>query len=68
MIKCIWCGDELKFIVGKSWIHKSTNTLYIQRKRTTEEIIRLRKYGYNPNPDELIDDHCALPDRTEGGK
>jgi len=62
MTTCLHCGKPLKFLRGKGWAHADTGKIYAQRLRTPEELERLRKIGLNPRPDELIDDHCAMPD------
>ena len=54
MTVCIWCGEELKYVSGKGWLHPD-GKLYKQKLVKTER-----------HPEgELVDDHCALPKRSE---
>lgn len=50
MTTCVWCGEELKFIQGKGWVHLN-GELYKTKIKKTER-----------HPEgEVVDDHCALP-------
>jgi hypothetical protein len=44
-VTCVWCGEPLKFEVGRGWFHQD-GQLY-QRRMDPDGVER--------------DDHCALP-------
>lgn len=59
---CRICGEDLKFIRGKGWVHSDGN-VYKRRLMTPKEIKRFyENFGRYPKEDEkYVDDHCVQP-------
>jgi len=68
-MKCKWCGEELKFIRGKGWVHQDgelykTKLVYPSRCRKCFSKLTSDGYCYKCGiqyKKERVDDHCALP-------
>ena len=70
--RCLWCGEPLRFIPGKGWVHQD-GKLYKEVRRQhcpyckSRKIIDKGKTGLclncNSTFDLYYDDHCAMPDR-----
>jgi len=65
---CQWCGEELRFVNGKGWVHQN-GQIY---KTKLEYPLFCRKCGNRLHEGvcftcgvqyqkEEVDDHCALP-------
>jgi len=58
---CQWCGDVLVFVLGRGWLHKSTDSVYTMKCGDCyyrgESAMRCPKCGSK----DYVDDHCALP-------
>lgn len=52
-MKCLWCGEQLHYVLGRGWLHPDG---------------QLYKQKYDPKSGQMVDDHCALPDRSKGGQ
>ena len=50
MLTCLWCGESLKFELGRGWVHLD-GELYRTKAIFTE------RYPEGV----IVDDHCALP-------
>jgi hypothetical protein len=50
-VPCTYCGESLKFIPGKGWVHRKDGKMLRQKKAKD-------RYGN----EILVDDHSALPD------
>ena len=70
--KCMYCGEELRFVPGKGWVHASDGQLYKQKwvyPRICRKCGSRLQDGYCSKcgiqyEKELVDDHCALPQRS----
>jgi len=68
-MKCKWCGEELKFIRGKGWVHQDgklykTRLVYPSECRVCHTKLTDDGYCYRCGiyyKKEEVDDHCALP-------
>lgn len=71
--KCLWCGEPLRFISGKGWVHLD-GRIYKTRfdfPRFCRECGRRILEGYcevckKQFQKEEVDDHCVLPIRNGG--
>ena len=73
MIECLWCGEPLKFVLGKGWVHQDGQLYKTKRyercpscgSRNIKEI--KPKWGIcldcEDNFHMEYDDHCAMPKR-----
>lgn len=61
-MKCCWCGEELKYVKGRGWLH-AAGGLYM---------VRCKSCGWKAAPPntpkfcpecggDVVDDHYALP-------
>lgn len=68
-MKCLWCGEELKFVRGKGWVHQD-GKLYKTKKVYPRFCRKCHNRLHNgfcnicgiQYEKEEVDDHCALPD------
>ena len=51
-LKCLYCGEELRFERGRGYVHQD-GSLYKQRQ--------------DPRTGDMVDDHVATPDRSQAG-
>ena len=66
MVKCVWCGEQLIYVVGKGWLHKRTNSEVMMRcddcgyqGKLNEKCPRCKSKNY-------VEDHFALTETGEG--
>lgn len=43
-VTCVWCGEELRFVVGKGWIHLSDGQMYRQNPDGTDNHCALPRF------------------------
>lgn len=43
--KCVWCDEELIFLQGKGWVHKSDKQLYKKRPDGSDDHCALPKFN-----------------------